>query len=91
MLSDSQSTIPRLFVELFSSVSVEDFQNVLRLSRVITLRRSIGFQCNLIHEQTTVSPTCCSQKFYDLFLSFLLNFGFSEKCHFADYMTKIGL
>ena len=35
-----------------------------------TPRRSIGFQCNLIHEQTILSPTSCLKK-YDLFLSFL--------------------
>ena len=59
-------------------MSVEDFQNVLRLQRVIILRYSIGFQCNLVHKQITLSPTRCSKKIYDLFLSFLHNFGFSE-------------
>ena len=44
--------LPRLFLELFSSVSVEDFQNVLRFPRVIPLKHSIGFQCNSVHEQT---------------------------------------
>ena len=39
----------------------------------------MGFQCNLLHEQTTLSPTSCSQKIYDLFLSFLHNFGCSKK------------
>ena len=48
----------------FSSVSVKDFLSVLRLSRVITLRYSIGFQCNLVHEETILSPTSCSQKIY---------------------------
>ena len=68
--------MPGPFLEFFSSVSVKDFQNVLRLQRVITLRHTIGFQCNLVHEQTTLSPTSCSQNLYDLFLSFLHNFAF---------------
>ena len=83
--------MPRLFLELFSSVSVKDFQNVLKLQQVMTLRHSIGFQCNLVHEQSTLSPTSCSKKIYDLFFSFLHNFGFSKKWHFADYTTSIGL
>ena len=70
-------------------MSVKDFQNVPRLQRVITLRHSTGFQCNLVHEQTILSPTRCSQKISDLFLSFFYNFGFSEKRHFADYMKSI--
>ena len=64
------------FLEYFSSVSVKDFENVLRLQRVITLRHSIGFQCNLVHEQATLSSIRCSQKIYDLFLSFLHNYSF---------------
>ena len=32
------------------SESVKDFQNVLRLQRLITLGHSIGFQCNLVHD-----------------------------------------
>ena len=60
------------FLEHFSSVSVKDFQNILRLQRVITLRHSIGSQCNLVYEQTTLSPTSCSQKIYDLFLDGIL-------------------
>ena len=80
-----------LFLEVFSSVSLKDFQNVLRLQRVTTLGLSIGFQCNLEHEQTTLSPTSCSQNIYDLFLSFLHNYGFSKKWHFVDYTTSIGL
>ena len=82
--------MPRLFLEYFSSVSVKDFENVLRLQRVITLRHSIGFQCNLVHEQTTLSSTSCSQKIYDWFLSFLHNFGYSKNWHFANYTTSIG-
>ena len=62
MLSDSEGTIPWLFLEFFSSVSVEDLQNVLRLQRVITLRHAIGFKCNLLHEYATLSPISCSQK-----------------------------
>ena len=58
---------------------------------MITLRHSIVFQYTLVHEETALSPTSCSQKIYDLFLSFLHNFGFFEECHFADYMTSIGL
>ena len=42
---------------------------------MITLRHSIGFQCNLVQEEATLSPTSCSKKIYDLFLSFLHNFG----------------
>ena len=53
MLSDS---------EILSPVSVKDFQNVLRLQRVITLKHSISFHRNLVHEQTSLSPTSCSQK-----------------------------
>ena len=68
----------RLFLEVFSSVSVTDFHSVLRLQQVIAFRHPIAFQCNLVHEQTTLSPTSCSQKIYDLLLSFLHNFGFSK-------------
>ena len=82
--------MPRLFLEVFP-LSVTDFHNVLRLKQMIALRHSIIFQCNLVHEQTTLSPTSCSQKIYDLFLSFSHNFGFSKKWHFADYTTSIGL
>ena len=49
----------------------------------ISLSHSIAFQCNFVHEQTTLSPTSCSQKVYDLFLSFLHNFGFSKKMAFC--------
>ena len=69
MLSDREARCPDFF-EFFPSVSVEDFQILLRLQRVITLRPSIRFQCNLVHEQTTLSTTSCSKK-YDLFLSVL--------------------
>ena len=37
-----------------------------------------SFQCDLVQEQTAVSHTGCSQKVYDLFLSFLHNAGFSK-------------
>ena len=40
---------------------------------------------------STLFPTSCSQKIYDLFLSFSSNFGFSNLWHFADYTTSIGL
>ena len=83
--------MPRVFLEFFPSVSVKAFQNVIILQRVVTLRHFIGFQCNLVDEQTTLFPTNCSQKIYELFLSFLHNFGFSKKWHFADYTTSIGL
>ena len=69
----------------FSSLSVKDFQNVLRIQRVITLMHSTGFQCNLAREQTTLYFTSCSQIRYELFLSFLYNYGFS------NYTTSIGL
>ena len=39
----------------------------------------MDFQCDSVHEQTTLSPTSCSQKIYDLFFSFLHNFVFSKK------------
>ena len=77
MLSDREVRCPS-FSESFFSVSVTDFYNVLRLQQVIALRHSIAFQCNLVYEQITLSPTSCSQKIYDLFLSFLHNFGFSK-------------
>ena len=83
--------MPRLFLEYFSAVSVKDFRNILRLGGVITLRHSIDFQCNLVHEQTTFSRTICSKKIYDLLVSFLHNYGFSKNWHFANYMTSIGL
>ena len=67
--------MPRLSLEVFSSVSIRDFHNVLRLQQVIALKHSIAFQ---VHDETTLSPTSCSQKIYDLFLSFLHNFGFSK-------------
>ena len=75
--------MPRLFLECFTSVSVKDFQNVLRLQRVITLRHSIGFQCNLVQDKITLSSTSCSQKIYDLLLSFLHNYGFSKRMAFC--------
>ena len=67
MLSDSEVRCPGFFL-IFSSL--KDFQNVLRLQQVITLRHSIGFQCNLVHEQTTLSLTSCCKKKCDLFLCF---------------------
>ena len=88
MLSESRSTTSYFFLDFFPCVS---FQNVLRLQGVIISRLSTGFQCNLVHKQITLSPTSCYQKIYDLFLSFLHKFGFSKKCHFADYMMSIGL
>ena len=48
MLSDSEVRCPGFFL-IFSSVSVKDFQNVLRLGRVITIRHSVSFQRNLVH------------------------------------------
>ena len=82
--------MPQLFLEVFSSVSVTDFHNVLRLLQVIALRDSIAFQCNLVHEQTTLFSTSCSKKIHDLFLSFLHNFGFSKEWHYADCTDYIG-
>ena len=82
--------MPGFFLN-FSSVSFIDFENVFKLQRVTTLRHSIGFQCNLVHEQITLSPTSCSQKVYDLFFSFLHNVDFPKKWHFTDYTTSIGL
>ena len=73
----------QFFLEFFSSVAVKDFQNVHRLQRVITLGNSTRFQCNLVHKQTTLSATSCSQKIHDLLLSFLHNFGFSENIAFC--------
>ena len=78
MLSDSEVRCPGFFLKFFP-VSVTDLHNVVRLQQVIALRHSIALQCNLVHEQTTLSPTCCSKKIYDLFLSFLHNFDFSKK------------
>ena len=69
VLSDSEVQCPGFFLNFFP-VSVTDFQNVLRPQWVTTLRHSIGFQCNLVHEQTTFFPISCSLKIYDLFLSF---------------------
>ena len=43
-------------------MSVTDFQNALGLERVIPLRHSIAFQCNLVHKQTILSPASCSKK-----------------------------
>ena len=40
-LSDSEVYWPGFFLNFFPSVSVKDFQNVLRLQRVITLRLSV--------------------------------------------------
>ena len=86
--------MPQLFLEVFSSVSVTDFRNVVRIQQVIALRHSITIQCNLVHEQTTLSPTSCSKKIYDLFLSFLHNFGFSKKmelCRLHDEYWTVNL
>ena len=80
MLSDSEVRCPGFFLKFFP-VSVTDFHNALRLQQVIALRHSMAFPCNLVHEQTTSSPTSCSQIIYDLFLSFLHSFGFSKKWH----------
>ena len=60
MLSDSEIQCPSFFLEFFPTVSVTDFQNFLGLQRVITLTHSIAFQCDLVHEQTTLSPASCS-------------------------------
>ena len=60
-MSDSEVRCPGFFL-IFSSASVKDFQNVLRLHQMMILRHSIGFQCNLVKEQTTLSPTSCSPK-----------------------------
>ena len=91
MLSDSEVRCSGFFLKFFSqSVSVTDFNNVPNLQQVLAFRHSLAFQCNLVHEQTTLSPTV-TLKIYDLFLSFLHNFGFSKKWHFADHMTSIEL
>ena len=50
MLSDSEVRCPGFFLKFFSSVSVTDFHNVLRLQQVTALRHFIAFQCNLVHE-----------------------------------------
>ena len=63
MLSDSEVRCLGFFFNFFSSVPVEEFQNVLTLQRVITLRDSVGFQCNLVQKQTTLSSTSCSKKY----------------------------
>ena len=55
---------------------------------MITLRHSVDFQCNLVHEQTMTTLTIFPHKMYDLFLLFLHNFGFSKKWHFANYTTS---
>ena len=44
-------------------MSVRDFRNVLRRQRLITQRHSICFQCNLVREQTTLSPSSCPKKY----------------------------
>ena len=73
-------------------MSVKDFRNVLRLLRVITLRHSIDFQCNMVHEQTTLSPTSCSQKICDSFLSFLHNFSrLLHNDYWAVNLESLGL
>ena len=66
MLSDSEIRCPGFFLFFL-------------LQRMITGKHSVGFQCNLVHEQTTLSPSSCFQIIYDLFLSFLHSFGFSTK------------
>ena len=92
-------TIEILIKILAASTCIIDFfcksmrdkrKSAFRLQQVIALRHSIALQCNLVHEQTILSPTSCSKKLYDLILSFLHNFGFSKKWHFADYTTNIG-
>ena len=89
-MSDSEVRCPGYFLNIFPLCQyVEDFENVLRLHRVITSRHSMGFQCNLVHEQATLCSTNCLQKIYDLFLSLLHNYGFSKKWHFANYTTSI--
>ena len=62
----------------FFPVSAKNFQNVLILQQVIIPRHSIGFQCNLVHEQTTLSSTSCSQQICNLFHSFLHKSGLSK-------------
>ena len=77
MLSGSEVPFPRI-LGFFSSVSVKDSQNVLRLQRVITPRHSIGFQCNLVYEQTicvlvvALKNLTCSFRFCTI-LAFLKN------------------
>ena len=53
--------MPGLFLEAFSSVSVIDSHNVLRLQQVIALRHSMTFQRNLVHKQTILSPSTVPQ------------------------------
>ena len=90
MLSDSEERCPSFFL-IFPSVPVKDFQNVLRFQRVITLRHSVGFQCHLVHGQTTLSPTSCSQIYMTRSFSFCTILVFLKKWHFADYTMSIGL
>ena len=59
--------------------------------RVITLRHSIGFECNLVHEQTTLSPISCSKKNVTRSSRFCTILAFLKNWHFVDYTTSIGL
>ena len=51
---------------------------------------STGFQCDLVHDQTTLSPNKRSERIYDLFLSLLHNFAISKNWHFENYTSNDG-
>ena len=48
--------MPRLFLEYFSSVSVKDFENVLRLQRMINLRHFIGLIFRTLSIKNCMNP-----------------------------------
>ena len=83
MLSDSEVRCPDFCLNISSLCRLKIFKMFSDFSEVITLRHSTAFQCNLVHEQTTLSPTNCSKKMLYLFLSFLHNYDFSKKMAFC--------
>ena len=90
MLSDSEVQRPVFFLIFFPLCQFKIFKMFPTSASVNSKAFHIGFRCDLVHEQTMLSPTSCSQKVFDLF-RFLHNFGFSKKWHFANYMTSAGL
>ena len=76
---------------MYSSL-LKDFRNVLRFLRMITLRYSIGFQCNLLHEETTLSPTCFSKKMACFFrFGTILAFQNMAFCRLRDEYWAVNL
>ena len=61
VLSDSEMRCPGFFLNFFLFVSFRFSKCCQSSTNEITGKHSVRFQCNLVHEQTTLSPSSCSQ------------------------------